>query len=90
MIMFICIQQVEGNFIYPNVVGRSVGFPPMYVIVAVTVGASIAGILGMLLSVPICSILYSILKTDVNNKIDKKNKQLLTINQKEKRETKKI
>ena len=90
IIFIIILQQLEGNLIYPKVVGNSVGLPGIWVMVAVTVGASIAGILGMLLSVPICSILYSILKTDVNNKIDKKNKQPLTINQKEKRETKKI
>ena len=58
--------------------------------VAVTVGASIAGVLGMLLSVPICSVLYSILKTDVNNRIDQKNKQPLTIKHKEKKESKKV
>lgn len=65
MIMFICIQQVEGNFIYPNVVGRSVGFPPIYVIIAVTVGASFAGILGMVIFIPICSCIYQLVKEDV-------------------------
>jgi len=65
MIMFICIQQVEGNFIYPNVVGRSVGFPPMYVIVAVTVGASLGGILGIIISIPVCSCIYQLVKEDV-------------------------
>lgn len=65
MIMFICIQQVEGNFIYPNVVGRSVGFPPMYVVVAVTIGASLAGVMGMVVFIPICSCIYQLVKEDV-------------------------
>lgn len=88
IIFILILQQLEGNLIYPKVVGKSVGLPGIWVMVAVTVGASIAGVLGMLLSVPICSVLYSILKTDVNNRIDQKNKQPLTIKHKEKREVK--
>ena len=75
-VMFIIIlQQLEGNLIYPKVVGKSVGLPGIWVLVAVTVGASINGVLGMLLSVPICSIIYSILATNVRIKIGDKNKQ---------------
>ncbi len=75
-VMFIIIlQQLEGNLIYPKVVGKSVGLPGIWVLVAVTVGASINGVLGMLLSVPICSIIYSILATNVRIKIEDKNKQ---------------
>ena len=85
IIFILILQQLEGNLIYPKVVGKSVGLPGIWVMVAVTVGASIAGVLGMLLSVPICSVLYSILKTDVNNRIDQKNKQPLTIRHKEKK-----
>ncbi len=85
IIFILILQQLEGNLIYPKVVGKSVGLPGIWVMVAVTVGASIAGVLGMLLSVPICSVLYSILKTDVNNRIDQKNKQPLTIKHKEKK-----
>lgn len=65
IIMFICIQQVEGNFIYPHVVGKSVGFPPMYVIVAITIGANIAGIIGMIIFIPICSCVYQLVSEDV-------------------------
>ena len=90
IIFILILQQLEGNLIYPKVVGKSVGLPGIWVMVAVTVGASIAGVLGMLLSVPICSVLYSILKTDVNNRIDQKNKQPLTIKHKEKKESKKV
>ena len=75
-VMFIIIlQQLEGNLIYPKVVGKSVGLPGIWVLVAVTVGASINGVLGMLLSVPICSIIYSILATNVRIKIEDKGKQ---------------
>lgn len=73
VIFIIVLQQLEGNLIYPHVVGKSVGLPGIWVLVAVTIGASINGILGMLLSVPLASILYSILKTDVNLKLKKKN-----------------
>ena len=88
IIFIIILQQVEGNLIYPKVVGNSVGLPGIWVMLAVTVGASVGGILGMLLSVPICSILYSILKTNVNNKIDQKNKQQIIVNPKEKKKIK--
>ena len=74
IIFIIILQQLEGNIIYPKVVGKSVGLPSIWVMVAVTIGASIYGVLGMILSVPLCSILYSIIKTDVNLKIEEKNK----------------
>ena len=74
-VMFIIIlQQLEGNLIYPKVVGKSVGLPGIWVLVAVSVGASINGVLGMLLSVPICSIIYSILATNVKYRLEEKNK----------------
>lgn len=73
IIFIIVLQQLEGNLIYPKVVGKSVGLPGIWVLVAVTVGASINGVLGMLLSVPISSILYSILATNVNNRLKEKN-----------------
>ena len=72
IIFIIVLQQLEGNLIYPKVVGKQVGLPSIWVMVAVSIGASINGIIGMLLSVPICSILYSILATDVNNRIKSK------------------
>ncbi|SDB33426.1 Predicted PurR-regulated permease PerM [Ruminococcaceae bacterium FB2012] len=52
------LQQLEDNLIYPRVVGRSVGLPPLWVLLAVTVGGSAGGILGMFISVPVCSVLY--------------------------------
>lgn len=75
VIFLLLLQQIEGNLIYPKVVGKSVGLPSIWVMVAVTVGAGVAGILGMLISVPLCSIIYSILKTDVNDKLKEKTTQ---------------
>lgn len=69
IIMFICIQQVEGNFIYPHVVGKSVGFPPMYVIVAITIGANVAGIFGIIIFIPICSCIYQLVSEDVLSRL---------------------
>ena len=72
IVMFIIIQQLEGNLIYPYVVGNSVGLPSIWVLVAVTLGAGTLGVVGMLLFIPLFSILYSIIKEVVNNKIEKK------------------
>ena len=69
IIFIIILQQVEGNLIYPRVVGTSIGLPGIWVLVAVSVGASLFGIIGMLVAVPIFSVLYTILKVDVNKKL---------------------
>ncbi|MCF0259698.1 MAG: AI-2E family transporter [Erysipelotrichaceae bacterium] len=62
IILFMCIQQIEGNFIYPTVVGKSIGLPPIYVFVSIVIGSSTAGLLGMVLSIPVASVLYSLVK----------------------------
>ncbi|MEG2311296.1 MAG: AI-2E family transporter, partial [Bacilli bacterium] len=67
----IILQQFEGNLIYPKVVGSSVGLPGIWVMLAVIIGGSLYGIVGMLLSVPICSILYVLLAKKVNEKLKK-------------------
>lgn len=64
VIMFVIIQQVEGNFIYPHVVGNSVGLPPVWIMVAVIVGGGLAGIFGALFFIPLFSVLYTLLKRD--------------------------
>lgn len=69
LILSIILQQIEGDFIYPHVVGNSVGLPSIWVLVAVTVGGSAMGISGMILFIPICSILYSLLRTEVNSRL---------------------
>ena len=62
IIMFLIIQQIEGNLIYPKVVGTSVGLPAIWVLVAITVGGGIMGIAGMLLGVPVAAVIYKLLK----------------------------
>lgn len=68
IIMFLILQQVEGNLIYPHVVGNSIGLPGIWVLVAVTVGGKLFGVLGMLIFIPICSVCYALLRTFVNEK----------------------
>ena len=60
ILFLIVLQQVEGNLIYPKVVGKSVGLPGMLVLMAVTIGGEAFGILGMLFSVPVCAVLFSL------------------------------
>ena len=60
VIFLLILQQVEGNLIYPKVVGKSVGLPGLLVLMAVTVGGEAFGILGMLFGVPVCAVLYSL------------------------------
>lgn len=63
---------MEGNFIYPHVVGNSVGLPSIWVLVAVTIGGSAMGIVGMLVFIPLCSVVYAILREIVNGRLEKK------------------
>lgn len=72
IITFILIQQFDDNFTYPKIVGGSVGLPALWALLAVLVGGSIFGIVGMLISIPIASILYGVLKDYINQKIEKK------------------
>lgn len=62
VIMFLIIQQLENNLIYPRVVGTSIGLPGMWVLVAVTVGGDLMGVGGMLLMIPVTSVLYSLMR----------------------------
>ena len=62
VIMFLIIQQLENNLIYPRVVGTSIGLPGMWVLVAVTVGGDLMGVGGMLLMIPLTSVIYSLLR----------------------------
>lgn len=73
VILFNVLQQIEGNLIYPHVVGGSVGLPSIWVLFAVTVGGNLMGIFGMLIFIPICSVIYAILRTAVNKRIQKRD-----------------
>lgn len=68
IILFLILQQIEGNLIYPHVVGNSVGLPSIWVLVAVTIGGSLMGIVGMLIFIPLLSTGYALLREDVNKR----------------------
>ncbi len=68
-VLFVIIQQLEGNLVYPRVVGNSIGLPSMWVLVAVSVGGGVGGVAGMLLMIPIASVLYSILCENVYKRL---------------------
>lgn len=72
IVMFLVLQQIEGNLIYPHVVGSSVGLPSIWVLAAVTIGGSLLGVVGMLIFIPIISVLYTILRAAVNERLKKK------------------
>ncbi|MDO5381746.1 MAG: AI-2E family transporter [Eubacteriales bacterium] len=72
IVVFLILQQIEGNLIYPHVVGNSVGLPGIWVLVAVTIGGNLFGIMGMLTFIPISSVCYALLRTYVNRKIEEK------------------
>lgn len=72
IVVFQVIQQIEGNFIYPKVVGKSVGLSPMWTLLAITAGGSLFGIVGMLVGLPLASVIYALIKESVNNKLKMK------------------
>lgn len=71
IIILVVMQQIEGNIIYPRIVGGSVGLPGIWVFAAITLGASLYGILGILLSVPIAATIYRLVREDVAARIRK-------------------
>ena len=66
LVFVVILQQLEGNLIYPKVVGSSLGLPGIWVLAAVTVGGGVMGIVGMLLSVPLVAALYRLIRNDVH------------------------
>ena len=66
IVLFLVIQQLEGNLIYPRVVGNSVGLPAIWVLASVSIGGSLFGVAGMLLFIPLMSTVYSLIRDDVN------------------------
>lgn len=75
-ILFIIIQQIEGNFIYPHVVGGSVGLPSMWVLVALTVGGNLFGFIGILLFIPLSSVCYTLFRQWTAKRLAEKDAQL--------------
>lgn len=72
-VVFFLIQQFDDNFTYPKIVGGSVGLPALWALVAVLIGGSIFGFIGMIVSIPLASIIYSLLKDYVNKKMEEEN-----------------
>ena len=78
IIVFLVLQQIEGNLIYPHVVGESVGLPSIWVLAAVTVGGNIMGIVGMLVFIPLLSVFYTIFREFVYLHLKKKQIKQVT------------
>ena len=74
--MFLVLQQVEGNLIYPRVVGNSVGLPSIWVLAAVSIGGSLMGVVGMLVFIPLVSVVYILFRGDVYKRLEKKGIEL--------------
>ena len=72
VIMFLIIQQLENNLIYPRVVGGSIGLPAMWTFAALIIGGALYGVVGMLVFIPLASIIYTILKNDVTARLKAK------------------
>ena len=69
IIVFLVLQQIEGNLIYPRVVGGSVGLPSIWVLAAVSIGGNLMGIVGMLVFIPLVSVLYALFREVVYIKL---------------------
>ena len=72
--VFLVLQQLEGNLIYPRVVGGSVGLPSIWVLAAVTLGGSMMGVVGMLIFIPLVSVAYTLLGEVVRSRLRQKQK----------------
>lgn len=73
VVLFLVLQQIEGNLIYPHVVGSSVGLPSIWVLAAVTLGGKLMGIAGMLFFIPLCSVLYALFRDFVKDRLKERN-----------------
>lgn len=76
VVLFLVLQQIEGNLIYPRVVGSSVGLPSIWVLAAVSIGGSLMGIVGMLVFIPIVSVVYTLFRNNVYWQLKKKGIQI--------------
>ena len=73
LVLFLVLQQIEGNLIYPKVVGTSIGLPGMWVLLAVAVGGDLMGVGGMLLMIPLASVLYALTREFTVKRLAAKN-----------------
>lgn len=74
VVMVLAIQQVDGAFIYPRIVGKSVGLPGVAVFCAVIVGGNIAGVLGAVMGVPVCAVLYALLREAIEARLERRRR----------------
>jgi predicted PurR-regulated permease PerM len=72
IVFILCLQQFEGNVIYPKVVGNSVGLPAIWVMLAMLVGGSTLGLIGMLIGIPVFSVAYQLIREYTNKRLDSK------------------
>lgn len=79
VIVFIVLQQIEGNLIYPKVVGGSVGLPSLWVLAAVTIGSSLMGVAGMLFFIPFTSVIYTLVRDGHINVLNRKKQKKITM-----------
>ena len=70
LVIFLAVQQIEGSFVYPKVVGNSVGLPPIWVLAAVTLGGRLFGVTGMILMIPVFRVLYTVLGELTHRRLD--------------------
>ena len=75
VVFLVVLQQIEGNLIYPRVVGSSMGLPGIWVLAAVIIGGGVAGVLGMLLGVPLAAAIYRIIRHDLRKYEAKKKRE---------------
>lgn len=74
IIAFLVVQQIEGNLIYPKVVGSSVGLPALWTLLAVYVGGELFGVIGMILFIPVVSVIYTLLAANVKSRLARRSK----------------
>lgn len=75
VVFIVILQQLEGNLIYPKVVGKSVGLPGIWVLAAVTIGGNTMGVIGIILAVPACAVVYTLLRKTVYSRLERKKKK---------------
>ena len=68
LVFIVVLQQLEGNLVYPKVVGSSIGLPGIWVLAAITIGGGLMGVLGMLLAVPLLATVYKLIQADVRKR----------------------
>ena len=71
--MYLVVQFVENQFIYPHVVGTSVGLSPLWTLVAAIIGGNLFGIVGIIFFIPFTAVVYTVFKRYANNKLDEKS-----------------